>query len=319
MFRIFAAALAALAAMLSHPAQATCGAAFCTVNTNWSAHGAWTERGARFDLRFEYMDQDQPQAGNDKVAVGQIHKHHDEVRTLNRNWVANFDYGFDSHWGVSVALPVVSRSHMHIHNHMGQQFVESWDFTEAGDLRALGRYQFAPVQQGTGSSQTGLNFGLKLPTGAFDVKNADGDLAERTLQPGSGTTDALLGAYHQRQLPLRDLSWFVQALAQVPLHARADFRPGERISLDLGLRYEATDKLGLLLQTNLLWRGRDEGARAEPEDSGGQSLWLSPGVAYAISRDWQAYAFLQQALYQHVNGVQLVAERAVVLGLSGRF
>jgi len=33
----------------------------------------------------------------------------------------------------------------------------------------------------------------------------------------------------------------------------------------------------------------------------------------------QASAFLQQALYQTVNGVQLVAERAVVLGLSGRF
>jgi hypothetical protein len=42
-------------------------------------------------------------------------------------------------------------------------------------------------------------------------------------------------------------------------------------------------------------------------------------VAYAIGKDWQAYAFLQQALYQYVNGVQLVAERGVVLGISGRF
>jgi len=319
MLRILAAALAALPVMLSHPAQASCGAAFCTVNTDWSVHGAWTERGARFDLRYEYMDQDQPQSGTQKVAVGQIPSHHDEVRTLNRNWVASFDYGFDSHWGVSVALPVVNRSHEHIHNHMGAQLLETWDFNQAGDLRVLGRYQFAPEQRGAGSSQTGFNFGLKLPTGAFDVKNADGDAAERTLQPGSGTTDALIGAYHQRSLPQRDMSWFVQALAQLPLNAREGFQPGERLSLDLGLRYEATDRFGLLLQTNLLWRGRDQGVEAEPEDSGGYSLWLSPGVAYAIGKDWQAYAFLQQALYQYVNGVQLVAERGVVLGISGRF
>lgn len=319
MLRTFAAALAALAAMLSHTAQATCGAAFCTVNTNWSAHGAWTERGARFDLRYEYVDQDQPQTGTRRLTVGEIAMHHDEVRTLNRNWVASIDYGFDPNWGVSVALPVAHRSHEHIHNHMGAQLQETWNFTGAGDLRVLGRYQFAPVQQGAGSSQTGLNFGLKLPTGAFDVKNADGDAAERPLQPGSGTTDALIGAYHQRSLPHRDLSWFVQALAQLPLNTREGFQPGERFSLDLGLRYEATDKFSLLLQTNLLWRGRDQGVQAEPEDSGGHSLWFSPGVAYAIGKDWQAYAFLQQALYQTVNGVQLVAERGVVLGISGRF
>jgi hypothetical protein len=28
--------------------------------------------------------------------------------------------------------------------------------------------------------------GAKLPTGDFRVKNGDGDLAERTLQPGTG-------------------------------------------------------------------------------------------------------------------------------------
>jgi hypothetical protein len=319
MLRTFVAALCALAALLSQPALASCGTAFCTVNTNWSAHGAWTGRGARVDLRFEYMDQDQPQAGADKVAVGQIHKHHDEVRTINRNWVASFDYGFDDHWGVSVSLPVVDRSHTHIHNHMGQQFVDTWDFAQAGDLRVLGRYQFAPMQHGAESSQVGLNFGLKLPTGAFDVENAAGATAERTLQPGSGTTDALLGAYYQRQLPQRDLSWFVQAIAQLPLDTREEYKPGEKASLDLGLRYDATQNLGLLLQANLLWRGRDKGAEAETDDSGGYSLWLSPGIAYALGKDWQVYAFLQQSLYQYVNGVQLVAERGVVLGVGGRF
>ena len=319
MLRTVAAALAALALIQSHPAQASCGAAFCTVNTDWSAQGVWTEPGTRYGLRFEYVDQDQPQAGTQKVGVGEIPNHHDEVRTINRNWLATLDHTFNATWSLSLALPVVDRSHQHIHNHMGAQLPESWNFAELGDLRVLARYQFAPVAKGDGDGRAGIEFGLKLPTGAFDVRNADGELAERTLQPGSGTTDALIGAYYQRSLPLRDMSWFVHGLLQAPLDERQGFRPGERVAADLGVRYEAGEKLGLMLQLNFLARARDQGAEAETEDSGGQSLWLSPGLSYTIGKDWQGYAFLQQALYQYVNGVQLVAERAVTFGVSGRF
>ena len=49
------------------------------------------------------------------------------------------------------------------------------------------------------------------------------------------------------------------------------------------------------------------GAQAEPDDSGGRSLFLSPGVGYAVSKDVQLYGFLQLPLYQYVNGVQLTA------------
>ena len=64
----FLAAVAAVAASLS--AHASCGAAFCMVNTGFSASGVWTEPGTRLDLRYEYIDQDQPLHGKDKVSVG---------------------------------------------------------------------------------------------------------------------------------------------------------------------------------------------------------------------------------------------------------
>src|SRR6185503_2236542 len=114
----------------------------------------------------------------------------------------------------SVTVPVVDREHFHIHNHQGGQIPETWNFTELGDVRVLGRYQL-PVRQAPDSlSFYGLDFGLKLPTGKFDVANEDGDKAERTLQPGSGTTDALLGAYFRQNLPLEGVSWFTQGMVQ---------------------------------------------------------------------------------------------------------
>jgi hypothetical protein len=85
------------------------------------------------------------------------------------------------------------------------------------------------------------------------------------------------------------------------------------------LRYLATDQVSLLLQANALARRRDGGAQAEPADSGGNSLFLSPGASYALTRELQVYGFLQLPLYQYVNGVQLTARRAVAIGISSRF
>jgi hypothetical protein len=185
----------------------------------------------------------------------------------------------------------------------------------------LGRYRLSS-QEAPDASQlgaTGLNFGLKLPTGDYKQRNAEGELAERTLQPGTGTTDALLGAYLVRTLPLKDLSWFAQAQVQLPLNARDGYKPGRRLTADAGLRYDVNDRVSLLLQANLLVRGKDSGVNAEPEDSGGRSLFLSPGVSAAVAKDVRVYGFLQLPLYQYVNGVQLTADRAGVVGVSARF
>jgi hypothetical protein len=301
-------------------ALASCGSAFCSINTNWGAQGAWTEPGARVDLRYEYINQDQPMNGRDKVSVGQIPMHHDEVHTVNRNWIATFDYAFDSTWGVTTTVPVVNRDHFHIHNHQGGQIPETWNFTKLGDVRVLGRYQF-PTREGADHSLTssGLNFGLKLPTGKFDVANDEGETAERTLQPGTGTTDVLLGGYLQGSLPLKDTSWFTQAMYQAALNTREEFRPGDRLMVDVGLRYQYSQSLGLMLQLNMLVKAKDRGDQSETDDSGGKFVYLSPGISYSLTQDVQVYGFVQLPVYQFVNGVQLVANRAVALGISGRF
>jgi hypothetical protein len=302
-------------------ASASCGSAFCTINTSWDAHGAWLEPGARFDLRYESIRQDQPRTGTRDIAVGEVHRHHDEVLTVNRNLLASVDYTFNQNWGVNVLAPMVSREHDHIHNHAGGQIPESWKFTELGDVRVMARRRLTATENRDAPSvaTSGINFGLKLPTGKTNVQNGDGELAERSLQPGSGTTDAVLGAYYSTHLPTRNLSWFVQGLAQLPLNTYQEYRPGNRLTFDVGGRYEMGDKLGLLLQLNALLKARDRGAEGEPDDTGGKFVFLSPGVSYAFTQRVQAYGFLQLPLYQNVNGVQLVARHAVAVGLNLRF
>ena len=313
-------AVLCFASLAAPAAFATCGAAFCSINTNWDAHGAWAEPGWRFDLRYEHILQDQPQTGTDRISVGQIPKHHDEVFTQNRNWLATLDYTFNADWGAALYLPLVDRSHTHIHNHRGAPLIESWDFSSAGDARVVGRYRVATFEDREPKlGSTGLYFGLKLPTGQIDVRNGAGDVAERSLQPGTGTTDALFGAYYAQLLPMKDLSWFAEGLFQAPMNTRDGYKPGTRVSLDTGVRYNATEDFSVMLQLNAVFRGRDSGANAEPDDSGGKFWFLSPGFSYALTREAVVYAYYQVPIYQHVNGVQLTARGASAIGVSVRF
>jgi hypothetical protein len=321
--KLVVAAILAVGSLVAAPSgYASCGSAICAINTNWDTHGAWSEPGWRLDLRYESIQQNRLQEGRKRISVGEVPRDHDEVETKNENWVAGADYTVNADWGINVQLPVVKRHHLHLANDpdAGTQTPETWDFTRLGDVRVVARYRLGSFESADHNLGTaGVNFGLKLPTGSRDLRNADGERAERTLQPGTGTTDALLGAYFSQLLPLKDLSWFAQGLLQEPLNSREDYRPGRRVSADIGVRYDANERVGLLLQLNALLRGRDAGANAEPEDSGGRSLFLSPGVSYAITKDVRLYGFLQLPLYQYVNGVQLVANQAVIVGVSAKF
>jgi hypothetical protein len=313
-----AAALAS--ASLPYHASASCGAAFCLVNTDWSAQGAWVEPGVRFDLRFETVDLDQPRSGTDRVAVGQIPRHHDEVETKNRNWVANVDWSPAPAWGLSLSIPYVDRDHVHIHNHHGAQLLETWNFRDLGDVRVQARHElFGSRETPEHQSSVGVMVGVKLPTGKHDVANDEGEFAERTLQPGTGTTDVLLGVYWHGMAPLKDVSWFTRLQGVLPANSRDGYKPGRQLSVDAGARYALARDVGLMLQLNYVAKGRDSGPQAEPEDSGQRQLFVSPGISWNFSRDAQAYAFAQFPIYQSVNGVQLTADWSALAGVSWRF
>lgn len=313
--------LAALLGGACTAADASCGAAFCLVDTDWSAQGAWVESGVRIDLRHERIDLDQPRAGRGRIAFGSLPRHHDEIETRNRNWIASADWNLGARWGIAAALPYVDRDHRHVHNHHGERLLDAWSFRGVGDARVQARFvaAAATTAETARASAWGFTFGAKLPTGKRDAANGAGALAERSLQPGTGTTDALVGAFWHGAAPLDGWSWFARAHAQLPLAARDGFRPGRQWQLDGGVRYAPTPRLGLMLQANGIAKARDAGANAEPADSGQRMLFASPGISWNATRHLQAYAFLQLPLYQRVNGVQLTADWSAVAGLSLRF
>ncbi|MGB8337265.1 MAG: transporter [Burkholderiales bacterium] len=300
------------------PAFAGCGASFCSVNTDWDIQGEWADSGGRFDLRYEYINLNQLRSGTSTISPLQIPGAEDEIKTRNQNAVATWDYNLSRSWGISFSMPFVKRNHAHAFNGTTGPVTEEWNFSKLGDARVLGRYNLPATGKQSGA-QAGMTFGLKLPTGQINVSNDQGQLAERSLQPGSGTTDVVLGAYYRNTQFERNTSWFAQAQLQAPLNERDDFKPGRRLNLDMGYLRQVARNWGLMLQLNYSARNRDSGNKAEPDLSGGRSLSISPGASYLFGRDWQFYGFVQKPLYQDVNGVQLTSDWSAVLGLTTRF
>ena len=186
-------------------------------------------------------------------------------------------------------------------------------------MRLTGRYLREVEGTDEAMRTAGVFLGLKLPTGRTSVANGDGELAERSLQPGTGTTDLIAGAIFHQQDIASGAAWFGQVQLQHALNSHDDFRPGAQLGVDVGYAHAFTERLSALLQLNAVFKARDHGAQAEPDDSGSRSLFLSPGLSYKVGEAFRVYGYYQQPLYQHVNGVQLTASRAVVVGVSTRF
>ena len=299
--------------VLDARACSTCG---CTLNTDLGNQGVQGGTGWRLDFRYDLVDQTQLRSGANSISVPIPEPYEVEQRTRNAYYDFDLDYGFSRSWGLNLQLPYVGR--FHTTYDVGDTRLSTSDYThELSDVRLLGRYTgFSP------DMSDGLLFGLKLPTGNTNqrfVSGPDqGQLVDPTLQPGTGTTDAMLGGYHFGELPV-SMGWFAQAMFQHALDSHDAYAPGDTINLNAGLRFYWGDWLTPQLQLNYQIRARDRGAAADSADTGGRVLYLSPGVTVAFDSGWHGFLFLQLPVHEYVNGLQLTPRRIISLGASYRF
>ena len=214
---------------------------------------------------------------------------------------------FNRDWGLRVELPYWQR-HFTTLDDAGQPV--SFDHGALGDLRVLGLYTgFSPDRS------SGLMFGAKLATGDWTYANFD-----RDTEIGTGTTDLLLGGYHQWKFGA-DGAWgaFVQTMADLPAGSRAGYRPGKELDTAFGVYPQGWDIGGThltpVLQALLSLRGKDSGVQADPDHSGYQRLVAAPGMELAWRR-LRVDLSVGVPVYQHVNGNQLVAPWQWSLNLS---
>jgi hypothetical protein len=57
----------------------------------------------------------------------------------------------------------------------------------------------------------------------------------------------------------------------------------------------------------------------EIQKTGGEMLYLSPGLEWRPTTDWRLYAIVQVPVYERVSLIQTVSDYNLLVGVSSRF
>lgn len=343
------AALAGVLGLTSWQAMAcaTCG---CSLSSD-AATGLTTTAGWRVSLEYDYIDQNQLRLGRSAVAPSRVAAINDgggdqevEHDTINRTATLGVGYALDANWNFRLLVPYVDRGHTTYGsgtNPLTPDQLSGATATGIGDVKFLVNYQgLLPTHT------LGVQAGVKLPTGRYGGANADDsgtvgrnpvafstgpisrnaspdNLLDTSLDPGTGSTDLILGAYYFQPVS-QDFDAFANVQFQAAVshkldQAGADYRPGNQANLSVGLRYEANPAFVPQVQLNLTHRTSDQGALADVGDTAGTVAYLSPGFSWAAMPKAQFYGFVQLPVYSKLQGYQLFPRWTATAGVSYSF
>lgn len=311
--------LAAIAVAATAFSTSAFGCAGCghTLSSDWDSQGITSKPGIRLDLRYDYLDQRQLRSSGSSVNRSSLIDSGNEIEkiTTNHYVTAAIDYTPNRDWGINVQIPYLDRYH---ETYGAVDTPDTLDTValgvshskSIGDIKVTGRYLgFAP------NKNVGLQLGLKLPTGDHKRNFNDGVTPlDRGLQPGTGTTDLLLGLYHFDVFN-RDWDYFAQGMVQAALDSSDGYRPGNSLNVNVGARYVAHELFTPQLQVNVRTSQRDSGVNADRPNSGGTLGYLSPGLTINLNDSLKVYGFVQVPIYQQVNGNQLTPFWTGTLGM----
>jgi hypothetical protein len=303
-------------------ACATCG---CTLNAD-AAMGYSTTPGWRLSIEYDYIRQDELRSGTHAIGgvPDGVELEHD---TLSRYLTLGLDYSPNADWNIGLRVPYVIRTHSTYGDYDSTEpLAPSSDSRSSslGDIKLIGSYQGVLENH-----NLGFQFGLKLPTGQYgkDVDFRSGPLAgsplDASLQPGTGSTDVIVGAYYYQAIG-ENVDFFANTQFQSAVTSKQDrpgddFRPGNTTTLSFGVRYEANPQWVPQLQMNLLHKSVDQGALADVYDTAGYVAYVSPGLTAHVAGKLHLYGFAQLPIYSDLVGYQLFPRYTFSVGASYAF
>lgn len=195
-----------------------------------------------------------------------------------------------------------------------------------GDLSLVGVYRFYRRDVPRATTQFSVIGGLKAPTGSTSQRDRNapaltGTASQRVprpLQPGSGSWDGIVGITGFQNFDR--LSFY--ASVQGKINSEDDnFRFGNNLHYDFTIDYvtRAERNLFFVLEFNGIRAGRHEENGSKVRNSGGNTLFVSPGIEYLPLPYLILESSVQIPVVQDLNGRQPEKRVSVVMGLRYLF
>lgn len=261
-------------------------------------------------------------------AANHVHAH-------SVDWLLNtaigVSYGLSDDVSLSVRIPQIHRENVrassHVHGGGGpvNGVADRGDSSGIGDVSVLGKYRFWQ----SGAHQSALLFGVKAPTGRTNVEQG-GERLDAEHQPGSGAWDGLFGfAVGSKAGPV---SLDASALYSLVSEGTQDTDLGDRLAYNLAVSYRIGGAMhdhrtmmhqhqawDLVLELNGEWMNQQEIAGETEENSGGNTIFLSPGLRYVPNENWSAQVSVGLPVVSNLGKGHTETDYKVTLGLSRAF
>ncbi len=188
------------------------------------------------------------------------------------------------------------------------------DATGVGDVSLLARYTVFERHTLDSTTLVAGVFGVKLATGSTDQHNAEGEYLDSHLQPGTGSTDPLLGLSIDHAIGRTSVSGNVLAsFGQDGEVGDASHRFGDSVNYDVTGKYRLTphtigqcaNALFVSFGVHGEWRDYEHLDGVRVADSGGNTVYVAPGLQYVVGGNWIIEATYQRAVYHDLNETQL--------------
>lgn len=192
-----------------------------------------------------------------------------------------------------------------------------------GDAQVFARYTMLQKDRRGSTFRVAPFIGVKLPTGNDDDSDGLGRLPQ-PLQPGSGSWDPFGGVIATYQT----LDYEIDTQVSYQANTKANgFEFGDEFRFDTSLQYRllprelSTGVPGFLygvIETNLLHQAKNKINGVNDPNSGGTTLYLSPGLQY-VTRKWVLEAIVQIPVAQDLGGASLEDDFIVRTGFRVNF
>jgi hypothetical protein len=198
-----------------------------------------------------------------------------------------------------------------------------------GDVALMGRYTFLKSEQPDTTNILAGVVGIKFATGRTNAKTADGmAYLDSHLQPGTGSTDYLLGLSYSHSLQRFSLS--ANALGTITTEGKfgtTKHQFGNTMNYDVTGKYRVhpeafspqKPQLFLALGINGEVREREKEDGVTVPDSGGHTIYLSPGLQLVFAPHWVIDLSYQHAVYHNLYGTQLGETYKAIGGVTYLF
>jgi hypothetical protein len=250
------------------------------------------------------------------------------------NLSANIAYGLTDNLSVGLSLPYVDRQNISEAENAGAGVGEAelaGDSSGIGDISLFGQYRF----YSSNSMDIAFIAGVKMPTGDTDEKELEGKLFEAEQQPGSGSWDPFAGisfnqSWNRIGISSNLLYTFVTEGTQntdlgnifnynIAVSYRAYLPEEEHEHHNHEHESKIVDYIDVVLELNGDYREQVEINDVEDSNTGGNTLYLSPGVRIGLGQTWSIYTSLGIPIVNDLGGIQSEPDYRITAGISTTF